>query len=152
MNPRIRTLLAALAISLAVPAVAFAKEPSHNAEAKKKDDGKKKRERPSFPMTGEAFTAHVEKRLAKHEERMEARLSNSKMTDEQKAAVRKQFADTAAKVRAATKKAAADDKVTKEEAKTVHQAMRAGHKKGDKKKGDRSKNKGDKKRGNKKRA
>jgi frataxin-like iron-binding protein CyaY len=102
--------LAAITLALAVPAVAFAGP-----------DGK---ERPSFPMSGEAFLEHVEDRLDTMEERVEERLAKSDKSDAEKEKVRAKIETMASKVMNAANEAAADGTVTKEEAKELRQKMR----------------------------
>lgn len=166
ISTRIRTLLAVLAVSLAVPAIALADGPNDTVALEKKGEGAKgkrrerrgdRAEKANFPMSGEAFLTRIDKRLEKGKERLEKHLEKSKATDEKKAEIRSSFKAAAGKIKAAANKAAADDKVTKDEAKTVRQVakeakkdLHAKHgKKGKGKKGKGRKGKGRKGKGQK---
>lgn len=93
---RIATLVAAA--TLALPLVASAAP-----------------ERPAFPMEGDTFLEHVEGRLAKAKERIEA----SSMPAEKKAKVLSRLEDRSGAILKAAAAAAADGTVTKEEARQL---------------------------------
>jgi hypothetical protein len=136
MTTTLRTLAAAAALVVAIPAVAYAADRA-TAPAPQIE---KTKERAEFPMAGDAFVAKVEARLAKAEQHMEHRLEKSKLDDAQKARVREAFAKAASRVRAAANDAAADGSVTKDEAKAVRKVAKqmkknAQGKKGNGKKG-----------------
>lgn len=77
-----------------------------------------------FPMKADAFNQIVEKRVTTIEARVDKRLAKSNLTDEKKAAVKKEVATGVAEIREAAKKAEADGTVTKDEAKDVRAAER----------------------------
>jgi hypothetical protein len=122
MQPnRVRTLIAAVAVAMLVPAVALAdggEERRPAAAAGKKGD------KPSFPMAGDAFTARIEARLKKMQARLEKRLDKRQASEEVKREKRAAFTSAAAKIRAAANKVAADGTVTAAEAKEVRAVMR----------------------------
>src|SRR5262245_42768654 len=98
MHPsRIRTMLVAMTLGLAVPSVAAAaadETPALKAEGKKRD-----KKKAHFPMAGDAFEKKVDSRLGKLAERLEARLAKAKMSDEKKREMREDFTRAAAKIR-----------------------------------------------------
>lgn len=111
MHP-VRSFFAAVALALLIPSVALAA-----GENARKDKG-------HFPMPGDAFTARVEARLTKVSQKLEERLEKSRIGDNLKKEIRADFERSAAKIRAAANKAAADGSVTKEEAKRVRELSR----------------------------
>jgi len=77
-------------------------------------------ERPSFPMTKEAFKSLFQERQAHARERLEAKAA--KLPDAQAAALRQRFEARTALAQIEVDKATADGTVTREEAKAVRRA------------------------------
>ena len=127
---RFAALAAALSVAFLLPSLASA-QPNDGADrpaaAAKGRQGKGKRGdiAKHFPMAGDEFVAKVDGRIAKFGERLEARLAKAKkLTDEQKAAIRADFAKGSAAIKGAAGKAAADGTVTLEEAKQVREVTK----------------------------
>jgi hypothetical protein len=121
MRTRILAVALSLATLVAVPVTAFA-APRDGGVAKVHDKGDQDKK---FPMAGAEFKAKVDGRLAKAREHMEKRAA--KLDAAQAKELRAKFDAGASKVNAEVAKAVADGTVTKEEARDVHQAMRAMH-------------------------
>ncbi|MEM9693436.1 MAG: hypothetical protein AAGA56_12880 [Myxococcota bacterium] len=130
MNP-IRTI-ALIASLVFTPALASAADSPDQDVVAARHKGKKKgkrgrrgaKNRPQFPMKGEAFTSRIDQRLSRIEARVARRLERSKLDDAAKSNVRQKVATAKAKVKAATRKAAADGTVTRQEAKEVRQIVK----------------------------
>ena len=132
--PSIRTFIRPLTVALtlafaAVPATALAdssrpapadaKAGKEHGKGQRKDQDKKDRKRPQFPLEAERFQNVVDKRIAKAREHMERALDKHPVPDALKAQIRNDFDAGTAQVQAAAKRVGADGTVTKEEAKEV---------------------------------
>ena len=132
----LRSLVVAMSLAIvAAPAAAFAGE--GRAQAGAKDEGKP-REGKRFPVPAEKFQKHVEKRIEKAREKLEAHMKEKNLADDKRAAIRKEFESGVVEVRAAAKRVGQDGTVTKEEAKEVRDLAKSlRHKAGEKNKGHR---------------
>lgn len=128
MKKHFHSIAIATALTFALPVAAFAADGDATQDtarkAKRGDEAKKKRERPSFPMKAETFMAHVDKRIARMKQRVDARLERSKLDDDAKAKIRAGVEAASTKVRSAAEKAGSDGTVTKDEAKQVRAVVR----------------------------
>lgn len=119
-----------LALATAVAAPAFAAPAQGEVAAKAhRADGEK--EKASFPMPATEFKTKIDSRIAKSREHMEKRAA--KLDAEKAKELRAKFDAGVATVNQEVAKATADGTVTKDEAKSVHHAMRSikgGHKHG----------------------
>jgi len=128
----LRTLAVAMTLALvAAPAVAIAGE--GRAPAGAKDDAKHRGEK-HFPLPADKFQKHVEKRIEKAREKLEARMKEKNLAEDKRAAIRKEFEATATEVRAAVKRVGQDGTVTKEEAQQVRELAKSLRHKGHDKK------------------
>lgn len=111
-------LVASFASLVAVPA--FAETPATAKAAPAADAGKHAKK---FPMAGAEFKSKVDQRVAKARQHMETRIG-SLPADKQKEA-RDKFNAGVSAVNAEVQRAVADNVVTKDEAKKVHETSRA---------------------------
>jgi FKBP-type peptidyl-prolyl cis-trans isomerase (trigger factor) len=77
-----------------------------------------------FPMPAAAFQRHVDARLKRAEMRLEAYISENKLSDAQASELHQHFDAVAQDVEAEAQKACADGKVTLEEARAVRAVAR----------------------------
>ena len=118
---RIRHLLLALTTTLAAGAIAMPALAGGPDDERPIVDGDK----PSFPMSGDAFEAQVEQRIERALAKLEAILAKQKLPAVVADAIRAEAGRLADTIRAAAAEAAADGTVTKEEADHVRElAMR----------------------------
>ena len=119
----VRPLFVALSLAFATTAAAPAFADGADAKAaehhkgKGKEKGKDKAKH--FPMAADKFSKMVDTRITKAKEKLETKLTEHKITGDQKTKILKDFDDGAALVRAAAKRAGKDGEVTKDEAKEV---------------------------------
>jgi hypothetical protein len=143
MNRFAKIALAALALStFALPALADSgagrgARAEHAAHAGQRGE---KGDKPQFPMPAADFVARMAKRTEKAQARLEQHIAKKSLPADKAAEARAKFAASQAVINQEVAKVTADGTVTAEEAKQVHQVIRAqsphqGHKgkKGDKK-------------------
>jgi hypothetical protein len=123
----LRTLALVLAASV-VPATAFADDaPGARPGVEKRGEGHGKGhraergDRPSFPMKGGDFIQHVETRIQKTRERVQAGMTKREVPAAKQKEVLAEIDAGSAKVLAAAQQAAADGTVTQPEAKGVRE-------------------------------
>lgn len=122
----LRTFIKALAIAaacsfIATPLVARAEDKPKAPRVEKVD--KQKHGKGEFPMESAKFSEIVEAKIQLARSQMEMILTANSVPDAVKAQVRKDFEAAAIKIKAATKEAGKDGKVTKDEAKDIrHQS------------------------------
>jgi Spy/CpxP family protein refolding chaperone len=125
LRSTIRPFAVALTLALtAAPVAAFAQD---KAAAPKEHKGDKRHHGKGdlqFPVEGAAFQAHIEARIGKWREKLDAYLASHPVPDTVKAQIRKDFDSGTASVRAAAKEAAKDGQVTREEADGVDKLAR----------------------------
>jgi len=127
---RIRIMIATIAVALLIPAAAFGQttEPTEPAQAqaprRAKAKARNKKRRQAFPMSGEAFTAKVGQRLKKMGARLKKRLAKAKIPPKAKKQIRADFIKGAKLIRKTAARAAADGKVTSQEAQKVRQVAK----------------------------
>lgn len=107
-----------LATLVAAPAFAAPVQADVAAKAHRGEKGGKAQ----FPMVADAFKAKIDTHVAKRREHMEKRAA--KLDAEKAKELRTKFDAGVATVNQEVAKATADGTVTKDEAKSVHQAMR----------------------------
>jgi hypothetical protein len=118
----INTLAIAAACSfIATPFVARAEDKPKAPRVEKVE--KRTKDKGEFPMEPAKFSELVDRKIDLARAQMELLLTANAVPDNVKAQVRKDFDAAVVKIKAATKEAGKDGKVTKEEAKDVrHQA------------------------------
>ncbi len=122
----LRTIVKALAIAavcafITTPLAARAEDKPKAPRVEKA--GKHHHDKGEFPMEPTKFSELVERKIEVARAQMEFLMTASSVPDAVKTQARKDFEAAAVKIRAATKEAGKDGKVTKEEAKDVrHQA------------------------------
>lgn len=120
------TIALALALSTASLSTVALAETGREARAGARAEKGGKHDK-KFPMEAAAFKKHVETRIAHVKERVEKHITEKKVSDEKAKEIREKLAKGIAKVNAEVEKATADGTVTKDEAKTVHHAMKEMH-------------------------
>ena len=119
-----RSLAAALALVVAVPAVALADATPAAPAAGRRDakaDKRGKKDGKQFPMKAATFKDHVEKRIAKAKTKLSEMLERHQVPAAMRAEVMKDFDAGAASVRVAADRVSKDGTVTQEEAKEVRE-------------------------------
>jgi type II secretory pathway component HofQ len=123
--PNVAVALAIALSAASLPAMAAPSDARKPQVAKHDRGGKGAKAK--FPMAAADFRKHVDQRVTKARARLEAHITRKKLADDKAKEARAKFDAVVVLVNKEVEKVIADGTVTKEEAKQVHDVVKALH-------------------------